>query len=293
MARGGSTRLPCGTGCANTNGLRVTNQSNDSSDEAPARGGGGQEEETNMSAEAIYPEAFPLSPGLTQRGDRVSHAYQQLRDLIIWGRLAPGARIIETDVATRLGLSRTPVRSALHRLQQEGYIVASGTGAQARLTVAPLTKRDARELFAIVSHVEALAAEWTALLEDIPRTRVVRELRDLNDQLARVAAEPRPDQRQFFDLEQRFHRAFVKAAGGPRLSALHDAVKPQSERYVRLYVQALLARMADTVHEHERIIHAIEDQDAAAAKEAVLLDWRSASHFLAEVMDRQGEIGIW
>jgi DNA-binding GntR family transcriptional regulator len=54
------------------------------------------------------------------RGDRVSQAYHQLRELIVWGKLAPGPRIIETDVATRLGVSRTPVRSAVQRLQQEG-----------------------------------------------------------------------------------------------------------------------------------------------------------------------------
>jgi DNA-binding GntR family transcriptional regulator len=246
-----------------------------------------------MSAETAYQNVAPIGPGLAPRGDRIGHAYQQLRDLIIWGRLAPGARIIETDVATRLGLSRTPVRSALHRLQQEGYIIASGTGPQARLSVAPLTKRDARELFAIVSHVEALAAEWAALLEDGPRERVVAELNSLNDALKVAATRPKPDEREFFELEQRFHRAFVKAAGGPRLTALHDAVKPQSERYVRLYVQALLARMADTVDEHGQLVGAIERGDAPAAKEAVMLDWHNATRYLSDVMERQGEIGIW
>src|SRR5690606_3496565 len=97
------------------------------------------------------------------RNDRVSQAYRQLRELIIWGRLAPGTRIIETDVAARLGVSRTPVRSALQRLQQEGYIVASGTGQQSRLAVAPLTREDARELFAIVAEVEALGAQWAEI----------------------------------------------------------------------------------------------------------------------------------
>jgi len=246
-----------------------------------------------MSAEATINEASALPAGLAPRGDRIAHAYQQLRELIIWGRLAPGARIIETDVAARLGLSRTPVRSALHRLQQEGYIIASGTGPQARLSVAPLTKRDARELFAIVSHVEALAAEWAALLDDTPRAGVVGELKELNDALARAAAEQQPDERQFFRLEQQFHRAFVKAAGGPRLIALHEAVKPQSDRYVRLYVQALLARMADTVDEHVALINGIDARDPTAAKEAVLLDWRNASRYLGEVMDRHGEIGTW
>ena len=81
------------------------------------------------------------------RGDRIARAYQQLRELIVWGRLAPGSRVIESDIAERLGVSRTPVRSALHRLQQEGYIVGVGRGSEQRLTVAPLTQDDARDLF--------------------------------------------------------------------------------------------------------------------------------------------------
>ncbi|HET7564995.1 MAG TPA: GntR family transcriptional regulator, partial [Gemmatimonadaceae bacterium] len=66
------------------------------------------------------------------RGDRIAHAYEQLRTLIVHGRLAPGSRVIESDIAERLGVSRTPVRSALHRLQQEGYIVGVSRGKEPR-----------------------------------------------------------------------------------------------------------------------------------------------------------------
>ncbi|MFB6240160.1 MAG: GntR family transcriptional regulator, partial [Gemmatimonadota bacterium] len=54
--------------------------------------------------------------------DRSGETYTRLRELIVRGQLAPGSRIIETDVAERLGVSRTPVRSALQRLEQEGFI---------------------------------------------------------------------------------------------------------------------------------------------------------------------------
>ena len=53
-------------------------------------------------------------------------AYGRLRELIVSGRLAPGAPLIETDLSKRLGVSRTPVRAALQRLQQEGFVGASG-----------------------------------------------------------------------------------------------------------------------------------------------------------------------
>ena len=97
-----------------------------------------------------------------ERGDRVTLAYQKLRELIVLGRLAPGTRIIETTVAARLGVSRTPVRAALQRLQQEGYVVVTSPGQQSRMSVAPLTQEDAIELFGMVSAVEGLAANGAA-----------------------------------------------------------------------------------------------------------------------------------
>src|SRR5687768_9042809 len=80
-----------------------------------------------------------------ERGDRVTVVYHRLRELIVRGRLAPGARIIETVIAARLGVSRTPVRAALQRLQQEGYVVVASPGQQSRMAVAPLTQEDALE----------------------------------------------------------------------------------------------------------------------------------------------------
>lgn len=227
------------------------------------------------------------------RGDRVTAAYEQLRDLIIWGKLAPGTRIIETDVAARLGVSRTPVRSALQRLVQEGYIVASDGTAQVRLMVAPLTQTDARELFAILSELEALGASWAAELPAKERQAVVAELRSLNGELARLTRGPDLDSNVIFDLDKAFHRCFVEAGGGPRLRSLHEAVKPQSARYIRLYVSVLVDQIHKSVIDHEAIAAAIEAGDAPAAKVAVLRNWRNAGERLSHVIARFGERGIW
>ncbi|MCI0432056.1 MAG: GntR family transcriptional regulator [Gemmatimonadetes bacterium] len=239
------------------------------------------------------PARSPSTDGKNRRGDRVTETYRQLRELIVWGRLAPGSRIIETDIATKIGVSRTPVRSALQRLQQEGYIVVSGSGQQSRLSVAPLTQNDARELFAIVSELEALAARWAAERDARARSRVAEELRRLNSDLSRSAHEAPPDPHEIFDLDQAFHLCFTEAGAGPRLLVMHRAVKPQSERYVRLYISALVDELDRSVHDHDDIADAIEAGDPEAAKSAVLRNWQSAGERLEQVIERLGERGHW
>lgn len=227
------------------------------------------------------------------RGDRASQAYWKLRELIVWGKLAPGARIIESEVASRLGISRTPVRSALHRLEQEGYVNGQGTGRQSRLAVAPLTREDAEELFGIVGEVEGLAARWAAQQDEAERTEVADELARINGDLDACASGKPPDHRRIFELDDQFHRCCVEHGAGPRLLSLHDAIKPQAERYIRLYINALVAELGTSVVEHGIIIDGIEQGRPDAAQRAVQTNWRNAADRLSRVIEAMGERGSW
>ena len=227
------------------------------------------------------------------RTDRPKQVYEQLRELIVLGRLAPGSRLVETDIATRFGVSRTPVRGALQRLQQEGYIIDSPSMRQSRPTVAPLTGEDARELFEIVGELEALSASHAAKLPAGARQALVRELRPINDDLRKVAGAPNPDHDRLWVLDDLFHQRCVDTAAGPRLTLLHSAVKPQAERYERLYVSYLAGEIGTSVTEHEAIIDAIEVGDAKGAKTAVELNWQNAAERLGRVIERVGDRGRW
>ena len=79
-------------------------------------------------------------------GSSVTRAFHELRALIVRGNLPPGAWIIESEIAARLGLSRTPIRGALQWLHREGYVLEHKGTRKARIVVAPLTRDDAREL---------------------------------------------------------------------------------------------------------------------------------------------------
>jgi DNA-binding GntR family transcriptional regulator len=244
------------------------------------------------SAAASRKPAFERTAPI-MRGERPLVVYEQLRDLIVHGHLAPGSRIVESDVALRLGVSRTPVRGALQRLQQEGYIVDPSGGRLARPTVAPLTSDDARELFHIVAEIEGLTARWAAALPVAERRALARKLRVINADFRREAAVRRPDFNRLHDLDTSFHRTYVEAGAGRRLLALHTTIKPQAERYERLYVSLLVSDLQTSVTEHEAIVAAIERGNADAAQRAVQTNWRNAAERLERVIDRAGERGSW
>ena len=208
------------------------------------------------------------------------------------GHLPPGSRIPERAVADRLGLSRTPVRSALHRLQQEGLVASSGGGGEQRLIVTPLTRDDGQELFVLVGHLEGLAARIAAALPAAQRREIAGRLRTLNRQLA-AESRKRADPARAFEADLEFHRTYVEGVVGSRLLALHRAIKPQTERYARLYVSLLLDELPTSVREHDAITRAIVKGDARAAQHAVETNWRNAAMRLGRIIAQHGERGIW
>jgi DNA-binding GntR family transcriptional regulator len=224
--------------------------------------------------------------------DNVSRVYHELRALIVSGQLPPGARIAERAVVARMGLSRTPVRSALHRLQQEGFVASVGRAGDQRLIVTPLTRGDGREVFLIVGHLEGLAAREAASLPAEQRAQLVRRLREVNRQLA-LASRGKASPSRLFDLDLEFHETYVEGVVGPRVVALHRAIKPQSERYARLYVNVLLDELPTSVKEHEAIAAAIAKGNPTAAQHAVETNWQNAATRLADVIAEHGERGSW
>ena len=222
--------------------------------------------------------------------DRV---YRQLRDLIVSLKLSPGSTLSETDLTGRLGVSRTPLRQALHRLQREGFVFVTRAGSVARLVVAPLTTEDMRELHAILGVLEGLAAREAAAQPEKRRTSLARRLRQLNDELRRAWREGPLRVRDAQDLHVQFHRAFVESAAGRRLRAELDSLQPQVERYERVYTAALASEFEDSLVEHDGIIAAIDAGDADAAERAVVTNWRRGTDRYTRIVASLGERGNW
>lgn len=213
--------------------------------------------------------------------------------MIVHGRLSPGMWIVEADLAQRLGMSRTPVRGALHWLQREGYVIEHKTVSKSRMIVAPLTREDATELYSIVGHIEGLAGLETVKLPKATRLEIVRKLRKLNTGLREIARKRSVQSANIFELDSSFHNTIVEAGAGPRLLALYRAIKPQTERYWRLYASSIINDLYTSVAEHEEIIDAILQGDPSRAERALQLNWRNGAERLGSVIDLFGERGTW
>jgi DNA-binding GntR family transcriptional regulator len=212
--------------------------------------------------------------------------YRALRDAINEGRLAPDTRLIEDQLALQYRVSRTPIRDAIQRLQQEGYVVTPDGFRHARPVVAPLVDSDADELCSLVALHEGHAAAAAARLPTDRRLELVAELMSLNEAMRREGAAPSQSHDRLRDIDAAFHHACTHAAAGPRLLALLDVVKPQAERYNRVYATLLLPkRITDAVAEHDAIIRALRAGDPDAARRAVETNYGHGAAELAQAID--------
>ena len=227
------------------------------------------------------------------RPDVSPAVYQRLRDLVISSRLAPGAPLIEADLSSRLAASRTPIRAALRRLEQEGFVTASPVGRTLRPIVAPLTAGDLAEVFLMAGALEATAARAAAALEPVRRAALVTELEDVVSGLE-AASRPRPpDLAAVQALEVRFHGALAAAAAGPRLRGELDVLLPQAARYSRAYGPAAPGALADVREERHGIIAALRAGNEELAGQGVAAQWRRALARLQPAIRMLGEQGTW
>jgi len=232
----------------------------------------------------------------TPDGDRVSsvtRAFNELRDLIVCGHLPPGGWIIESVLAERLGLSRTPIRGALHWLRREGYVLEQNGKRKARTIVAPLTQDDARELYRIVGHLEVLAGVQVTELPARFRRRLADELAVVNAQLRDIASQRPVDPRHVFDIDKAFHARIVEAGAGHRLAALHNSVRPQVDRYWRLYASSIINELHRSVAEHDEIVSAIRSGDNSAVCQALDQNWTGGFERIRGLIEIFGERGSW
>ena len=197
----------------------------------------------------------PLRRGLPLR-DRI---HDRLRAAIISGELSPGTPVIEAELATRLGASRTPVREALRRLEAEGLLEPRGLRGS---VVRALRSDEVECVFEIREALESLAARRAA------RSLSASDLRKLEETLERMrGAVDDPNEMERFDTA--FHDVILASANGERLKRMLTDLREELIAYRFLSLSDAGRRRA-TIGEHEAVLDALRahDETAAAARTA-------------------------
>ena len=187
-------------------------------------------------------------------------AYQKCQELIGSGELTPGQLYSESAMSKQLGISRTPLRTALQQLEKEGLIIRL---PQRGFYVYEFKEKDIEELFAIRKAIEGYA------VEHIAKTRAEVDLNNARQHLsAQQDARQSDDYSIFIQEDRKFHENLVKALDNKRLVMIYSDLR-QSIELIGLKRFKMNSQRNQSISEHKAIIKAIENGDPLAAREAV------------------------
>lgn len=196
--------------------------------------------------------------------------YEALVELVVGGRLGPGEHLVETELARQLGVSRQPVREALHRLEAEGWVdLRPSQGAFVHVP----TDHEVDELLDVRELLEAETARLAAGSAD---AEAVARLRAIwRDGEAAVTA---GDTERIVAANNEFHAELASVAGNAVLAQLAGIVSRRVRWYYRMVAPS---RAQESWAEHQQLIDAVEAGDAETASEVARLHTertRSAHH---------------
>jgi DNA-binding GntR family transcriptional regulator len=196
-------------------------------------------------------------------------AYERLTEALLSGELSPGDRLVQDALALRLGISRTPVREALQRLEREGTIRSAGVRGH---VVPELSAEDIAHLYEVREAVEGQAARLVA-------ARATASVDGIEATLRRLSADAGPSGRDAFRANRLAHRAVVQATGNPFLLEAFDDLWGRSvtlQAWGDYYASVHTA--IDLVTDHADVLAALRSGDPDAAARAMVDHVRAGLH---------------
>ena len=207
-------------------------------------------------------------------------AYRALKKLILGDELPAGSHLLEQEAAERLGMSRTPVREAMIRLEKDGVVEVRPRHG---MRVLPVSPDDMREIYQVLTALESAAAEAVARRGATPA-----EIASLRAAVADMeAALDRGDLDGWADADKRFHWLLVTLTGNQRLQQMVSQLDEQAHR-ARVLTLRLRPKPVNSIRDHARLVAAIARRDAESARR-IHHDHRTrAGEMLVGLLDRLG-----
>lgn len=205
--------------------------------------------------------------------------FESLREAILNGRLKPGERLMEVQLAEEMGVSRTPVREAIRKMELEGFVVMiPRKGAY----VAGISLKDIADVYEVRAALETLAAGLAA--ERITE----EELEKLERHLVAVSEDAEHnDLAGWVTRDTEFHDTIYQASRNQRLIQIVNNLMEQIHRF-RSTSLAYPGRMRIAVEEHKKLVEAISERNVPLAQSLAQEHVENAENSMLEALDRSG-----
>lgn len=186
--------------------------------------------------------------------------FNTLRQAIIKGELKPGEKLLEVKLADQLGVSRTPIREAVRKLELEGLVTMT---PRRGVTVSGITKKHLNDVLEIRLALEVLAVELACERMTDEQLKAMKEYqKQFKEQ------KDSTDACALSDIDEKFHQQIYDATNNPRLVQMLANLREQMYRYRLVYMKEMDKR-SKLITEHNRIIKAIETHDAQLGRTAI------------------------
>lgn len=214
----------------------------------------------------------------------VDRATSELRQMIFSGELPPGSDHLETELAERLGMSRTPVREAALTLRAQGLVELR---PRRGVRIAPVSAQDMRDIYDILTELESLAARRAAEAA-YARADLATLAAAINDMDAALAKD---DLRAWATADDRFHRELVRLGGNARLSMIVSVMRDQVRRAraTTLYIRPKPMQSND---DHRAVYQAIAARDGDKAHDIHHTHRRQARDMLVTLLEKHQFHGL-
>lgn len=208
---------------------------------------------------------MPLSPSSLQRNKSLQEqTYQVLKTAILSGELAPGQRLVETQLAKKLQVSRTPIREAIGLLQHENLATIDSNGV---VRVATISIEDAVQLYDCRIALEELSV--MAACQNATDSQLKELLLMVEQAEKLVNSKPSPlTSFRLLDLDYRFHRLLVQSSGNSWLVDLLDQVFDKMQ-LLRIQTTKNNPNVLEIRTEHRRIYEPVQQRNPEAAVQAI------------------------
>ncbi len=187
--------------------------------------------------------------------------FEQLERDILSGKYPRGELLTELRLSEELGVSRTPIREAIRRLEQENILEEAGRG----VTVVGISKQDMLDMYEIRIRIEGLAAEWAAARIGDEELNQIRETLELQRYYTEKGGSHSD---QIKNLDSQFHELVYRACGSRALTDTLIGLHKKMTKF-RMASVSKQSRALQSVEEHEAILAALSAHDAEAAGEAM------------------------